>query len=83
MNEQKTDEKQAKTASGKSLVSVNLNAFAGLLAGGFLGLFLGWIFHDLPLYTGFGMILGMALAFDLTTHRKTKASCAEETKESD
>ncbi|MBR1852695.1 MAG: hypothetical protein IJ794_06060 [Lachnospiraceae bacterium] len=37
----------------------------GILGGMFLGLILGIVFQDLPLYVGFGMILGMALAVDL------------------
>ncbi|MBR1692249.1 MAG: hypothetical protein IJ711_05665 [Lachnospiraceae bacterium] len=70
MKETKERKNQTGNEPGKSLIRVNIFVFAGMLCGGVLGLFFGSIFDNMPLYTGFGMILGMALVFDLTAHRK-------------
>ena len=61
MNKVTTDERQEENRNGKRHINVNIGLLAGLFGGAILGVFIGAVAHDIPLYTGFGMLLGMAI----------------------
>ena len=60
-----TDNKEPGNKRGPA---VNLPILFGLAGGAVLGAVIGYIAGDMPLYTGFGMIAGMAIAFDIGRH---------------
>ncbi|MBR1931512.1 MAG: hypothetical protein IJ833_08600 [Lachnospiraceae bacterium] len=77
MEEMNTKEKE-EACDGKKGLHVNVGLLAGMLFGGILGAVIGKAVHDVPLYTGFGMLIGMALVFDLTAHRKGDSEAAHD-----
>ena len=81
MNKVTTDERQEENGNSKRHIIANFGLLAGLFGGAILGAFIGVVVHDVPLYTGFGMILGMAISIDLTTHIKRKKEKARENRE--
>ena len=70
MKEQETNKNKENKSERNQRSPVNIGLLAGLIAGGALGALIGYLTDDMPLYTAFGMILGMALALDLTPRRK-------------
>ncbi|MDE6015829.1 MAG: hypothetical protein K2H41_09060 [Acetatifactor sp.] len=72
MNRVTTDESLEKKENGKRHINVNIGLLAGLFGGAILGGVLGAVAHDVPRYTGFGMILGMAISVDLNAYIKSK-----------
>ena len=75
------DNKDRDDNEKKGGIHMNVGIFAGLVGGGILGFIIGTIFNDVPLYSGFGMILGMAIAFDLSIPSKKNDTDEEETRE--
>ena len=72
MNEVNSNEKKGENEDSKKHIEVNIGLLAGLFGGAVLGSLIGAVFHDIPLYTGLGMVLGMAISFDLAAYIKGK-----------
>ena len=72
MNDTNIDGKREQGADGRRHFNINIGLLAGLFGGAVLGSLIGAVAHDIPLYTGFGMLLGMAISFDMMTHLKRK-----------
>lgn len=73
--------KEKRRGGGKEKIFVNIGLLAGLFGGAILGIFIGMLLHDIPLYTGFGMILGIAIAIDMTAQIRHKKEEKEESNE--
>ncbi|MDE6603779.1 MAG: hypothetical protein K2K90_16870 [Lachnospiraceae bacterium] len=75
------NERREEDGNGKRQIHVNFGLLAGMIGGAILGVFIGAVAKDIPLYTGFGMILGMAISIDLAAHIKRKNEKTRETGE--
>lgn len=72
MSKERFNEDKRENGDDKKHISINIGLLAGLLGGALLGILIGTILNDIPFYTGFGMVLGMAISIDMVAHIKHK-----------